>query len=86
MSRYIDADALKESIKKYISFGNGAWGVEDSVFSEIDEQPTADVVEMAKCESCKYSEYCTKVIRIHGIEKAVNYCSYGERREDGEIH
>ena len=44
MSRYIDADKLKE----YVGTHNPTFHV------FIDAQPTADVVEVVRCKDCKY--------------------------------
>lgn len=55
----------------------------------IDEQPTADVVEVVRCKDCVYWEQatpdsgnCNRALEITAY--ATDYCSYGERREDGE--
>jgi hypothetical protein len=56
-------------------------------FNEIDYVPTADVVEVVRCKDCKHiasTEYgglcCLKNIGV-----AYNdYCSYGERSENGK--
>lgn len=62
MSRYIDADALKE---KFTS----KW-----ILDRIDEQPTADVVEVVRCKNCTRQMIC-----FHSDDY---FCADGERRED----
>ena len=61
MSRYIDADKLKtiESIQ------SADFNSIESIRRWIDEQQTADVVEVVRCKDCKY-------------RKKVLNCSYGE--------
>lgn len=58
----------------------------------IKAQPTADVVEVVRCENCVYCRpytdgklYCHKKADIFvPIVDAHDYCSYGERREQNE--
>ena len=54
--------------------------------------PAADVVEVVRCKDCKdydiinqpYDEgFCRKL--NYSVEKN-SFCSYGERRTDGEVH
>lgn len=71
MARYIDANLLKETIENAEYFD----------ISQIDEAPTADVVEVVRCKDCKYKEgsacdYSAVYVRPNG------YCQWGERRED----
>ena len=83
MSRYIDADALKE--KKVYSVERHECVVP---VAEIDWQPTADVVEVVRCKDCKhfgkdlgYGKHdCKKYEMPYCLE--TDYCSYGERREE----
>ena len=52
----------------------------------IDEQPTADVVEVVRCKDCKWfvdeGMYCENnfIPQFNHF-----FCYYGERREDAEI-
>lgn len=75
MSRYIDADKINpmrcpQSIEEMRKW--------------IDEQPTADVVEVVRCENCECrgktglrQVYCY----VHEKYMAVDdFCSYGERK------
>ena len=81
--RYLD------NIKKYVSFGNGAWNIEDSIFIEIDSIPTADVVEVVRCADCKHSYdslagwICSYGVCVDCVVRDDFYCSYAERRQDG---
>ena len=80
MSKWIDADALKERYKE-VRFKDGMterivrWLVEVN----IDEAPSIDIV---RCKECKYrsneSSICDKMNRVM---LADDFCSYGERRE-----
>ena len=76
MARYIDAEAFFET------------------FGELNTEPynnfpTADVVEVVRCEDCRYWENRFDVMVCNltdGMKGASDYCSYGERREDEQIH
>lgn len=91
MPRYIDADkANVEEISCY--YGSNCY-IED-VQEWLNELPTADVVEVVRCEKCKYSRvsawkhWCcnekTPFYRgFHAQVEPDGFCSYGERRTDG---
>ena len=51
MSRYIDADALIRKIQEGHKFGSL------TITELISECPTADVVEVVRCEDCKHGNY-----------------------------
>ena len=52
MARYIDADALREY---WLENGvNENVYNTNAVLNSIDYQPTADVVEVLRCEKCKH--------------------------------
>lgn len=90
--RLIDADALHfdKIWKKYGRL------VDSVVACEIlvEEAPTVDAVKVVRCEDCMYG-VCQYYIDISGnmfdgfCEKwlkgisASDFCSYGERKEDG---
>ena len=92
MSRYIDTDKIEPFLHR------DEWGTPDecwrpeSEFGKfIDVLSTADVVEVVRCKDCKH--YYTEL--LHGDHECQvfdmlmnddDYCSQGERREDGEIH
>lgn len=87
MSRYIDADVLKERMLKY------GFRSADQTITEFVEDilPIADVVEVVRCKDCKHAEiqdyappscrYCCKYSALYHAKNF--YCSMGERREDG---
>ena len=87
MNRYIDAELLKADIRPFAEYesnlNNKDWVRRVEVV--IDNQPTADVVEVVRCKDCKYynaidadrlSE-CEKGFETYGND----YCSYGERKD-----
>lgn len=86
MSRYIDADKLKtiESIQ------SADFNSIESIRRWIDEQQTADVVEVVRCKDCKHHETFlfddSKVLCwVHDTDIVVSptdYCSYGERKDN----
>ena len=86
MSRYIDADKLKKSLSipsaSIIEIGN-------SIMAQIDDIPTADVVEVIRCKDCKYGEVDDAdfpnqyLCHHHGSawNEGNHYCSYAERAD-----
>ena len=50
---------------------------------------SADVVEVVRCKECKYRHQTTcpfLIANAYRTSSDDDYCSRGERREDGEIH
>ena len=82
MSRYIDADALKEWLDEYLSvFKKYDKG---TIKGFVDHAPSIDIV---KCKECIWrdidnqgEEYCTYVKGLSDINES-SFCSWGERRE-----
>ena len=82
MSRYIDADALKE---KFInSDANGiALAIDKYALKCIDDAPSIDIV---RCKECKWAkangayQWCGRLDSTARIT-ADDYCSHGERKE-----
>ena len=79
MSRYIDADKIP-----YVISEDGC--LDDFAYRyDINEVPTADVVEVVRCKDCKHFTYdnggcCGKGAGLCCADEN-QYCSYGERRE-----
>lgn len=42
--------------------------------------PTADVVEVVRCEDCVHKRYCNQYVLIEADEKDLAFCSYGEMK------
>ena len=94
MSRYIDADKIPFFI------GVDAETDEEIMLvtmTQIEELPTADMVEVVRCKDCKYCfhyirpnyeryecEYYGSSDEVVDYVEAMHYCSYGERRGDNE--
>ena len=98
MARYIDANALKESIlcsgsdePKILSPKQ----LREVLLSWIDSRPTADVAEVVRCKDCKWYE--GSIMETHfgvcchpdwvddncGFEVSENgWCYRGERKND----
>lgn len=92
MSRYIDADALMDSIIE-------KWGInpkylDDSLDAMKDVQTlewinSAPSIDMVRCGECKHKPICSHSVQhtTHELTsvtigyKSVDFCSYGERRE-----
>ena len=91
MPRLIDADALKE----YAT--GGVTSVGFLTLAEIDKAPTIDAVPVVRCKDCKHYKHGKHFTDINFCQRLPYYaergglntadddfCSYGERREDGE--
>lgn len=83
----ISRSALKKEFNLY--FG----GVSHAVIAAriIDDAPAVDAVEVVRCRDCKYIYFnkaynsclCRNTNGLTSHLKADDFCSYGERREDG---
>ena len=89
---YHEAFEIDSDMQKWDS---GCW-IRYKVFENcLEQMPTADVKEVVRCKDCKYF---MNHIRVKGTCDVFtqgdydykvyedDYCSRGERREDGEIH
>ena len=90
MSKYIDADWLKDNLYRRCTNEvkrNGypeEYGLIDFI-EMLNYAPVADVVEVVRCADCKYLGvkdfaygYCKG--RMTGILSPSDYCSYGEKQ------
>lgn len=88
--RLIDADALKEHVKKYTSvFAKYDWR---EICEMLNDAPTVDAVEVVRCKDCAY--WGTKVVYANGeradclnfnfVTPCEFFCKWGERREDAD--
>lgn len=79
MSRYIDADKLKENFigvyEDEINFSFDGYAIKC-----IDEAPSIDIV---RCGECKWrkAKMMPKSVECLFSGNADDFCSYGERRE-----
>ena len=77
MSRYIDADTLKEALKQNLP--QYMWG---EMFVTVNIQPSIDIV---RCQDCKHWVY-----NFNGCSRnpctepwyATDFCNYGEREDE----
>ena len=96
MSRYIDADALTEMLHKKAKtdYEMGIYNhavLTESFIRLVENQPTADVVEVVRCRDCMHNRDnggdCDRTIILNEDDSTeyrcagLEYCSYGERRE-----
>ena len=96
MAEYND----REKMLKYLKENNTAdeWIIgqynADWIYSFIESQPTADVVEVVRCKDCKFSHedyfeqvWCRKRFcgseEIH-VKSKNHFCSLGERKENND--
>ena len=85
MSRYIDADALKQTIFAH-------WYTCEEIDETIDAIPTADVVEVVHGEwfpidvgDCCYRCSVCNFVRDAYLLEEDNYCPHCGARMDGEV-
>ena len=88
MPRLIDAVSLSEKIRQLARWGNSR----KDILSLITNEPTVDAVPVIRCKECKKYIPCQKL--PIGTSKwcdlfdratcEMNYCSWGERREDAD--
>ena len=90
MSRYVNVDELLNRLPDDLPY-------KASVKRVLTQAPTADVVEVVRCKDCKYWDtrdsegiqgicLCGEKDFYYGSEFypfADDYCSYGERSENG---
>lgn len=86
MSRWVDADALIESIKNTADLGGwigaAVYHIKQVAIKYIDDAPSIDIV---LCSECKYWNhetdltYCDRTVWF-GTD-ANDHCSFGERRK-----
>lgn len=76
MRRYIDADALIETIEN--DCPEVVYYTKRDAIDCIQAQPTADVVEVVRCDDCKHKDSCNQYVLHYGDECELAFCSYGE--------
>lgn len=82
MARYIDADELINKINAYVINSQDVMYIREL----IKETPTADVVEVVRCENCKHyywddetGHYCNvRLVETYNSD----FCSDGVRKAD----
>ena len=87
----IDIDPLKERIDKEVKEGKVLDGWAFFIKAYLDSEPYIDIV---RCKECKYEPICSHSVQHTTHEptsvtigyKSVDYCSYGERKSDEQIH
>ena len=92
MSRYIDADVVMEVLERsakdprnettMTSWANAFQELINLLDDTLMPMATADVVEVVRCEDCKYLHRTVCPYGIKRTPRGNDYCSYGERRED----
>ena len=97
MARYIDSEQVVREILSLSQtdgiYGRGLKRGIDLSLAIVNRQDTADVVEVCRCEKCKYCEKAKSTnntyfccIGSNAIETKLNdFCSYGERRTDNDL-
>ena len=90
--RLIDADALMIATLNFCNGYKVKW-TDRKVISWINHAPTIDAVPVVRCKDCengtvcvnsKGTEYVDCVLDDYSVRKPTDFCSYGERRSDGD--
>lgn len=95
MSRYIDADKLKEIVNRQYRNCHGYTGIKKDIYREallavksaINCQSVSnDMQEVVRCKDCKhlmFSDMYGECSQAHmGIVRPDDFCSYGERKDE----
>ena len=83
MAEYINRNELVENLDRF-----APEHLTPLIRTLIEKQPTADVVEVVRCEKCKYFEshgngkagICRNKKLKPCLRYATDYCSYGEQK------
>ena len=77
-------EIVRDRKQRYLAILSGANDVHLG-FSACDElrMILESCVPVVRCKNCRWDEICCRNIRPGG-RRSDDYCSYGERREDGE--
>lgn len=98
MSRYIDADALTETIRNFVDtmsvctsteYCTGLRFMKKQAIEAVESAPTVDAVQVVRCKDCKHHEVFKNGVNGwcngHGCPADVTYfCADAERRTDGK--
>lgn len=92
MARYIDADKIKSKLQKK-SINSATTFINTVLIGLLDDEPTADVVEIVRCKDCKkrYTKNCSLCYdtanKGYFLWSMINdnfFCAYGERKCDND--
>ena len=86
--RLIDANAMRND---WLENGENEYVYDtNAVLDSIDAQPTIDAVPVVRCKECKYYDrdecqnpYIFMSDGAHLYTQPDDFCSYGERKDDG---
>lgn len=92
--RLIDANAFYNRLRNTVydiaendDFGHLQLGYSHDIISEVLKQTkTVDAVEVVRCKDCKFFHdkgYCTLVSGLCRIKPENDFCSHGERKDNG---
>lgn len=94
MARYIDADMVEQFLyRNEWGTPDEHWRPESEFGAFIDAVPTADVVEVVRCEDCEFWQTdwipntggdrgCHYCEMMDSFTEPLHYCGCGERREE----
>lgn len=98
MSKYIDADKLKEMVNRQFSYCHGYTGTKKDIYREAllavksaihCQSILKDMQKVVRCKDCKHYVTNTELLgnvcnRLFTVfpMKPDDYCSYGERKDE----
>ena len=90
--RLIDAKGLFDKVGKIKPRSKEHYKSIGEFMNLITNSPTIDAVEVVRCNNCKKQSYCHRTVGktkrhdafVEYWSEGIEWCSKGERREDGE--
>ena len=85
---FMDDKSMSDYIKREDAENAILGRCDESALWAIRRLPSADVVEVVRCNDCKYEKLCCRNIidDPDGVPVQVDYCSHGERKEQEHEH
>lgn len=93
MARYIDADKLYPKLDKLHGYYDARQDFNKCTavsfcIEMLEDMPTADVVEVVRCENCTHGKQYSNVVVCHKFGRDTKedfFCGYGERKEKNDF-
>lgn len=83
--KYTEVDLLKMAIEAESFFTDSTKAAFRNIVNKV---PTVDAVEVVRCKDCKHRAHESESgnslcdLKMIGLVRANDFCSFGERRED----
>lgn len=76
---YISKDAVNMTDER-----QGLWVRYRAIEKAVSEIPAIDAVPVVRCGDCRHRDLFSCPLADNDFQKDDDYCSWGERREEGE--